>query len=167
MALLNNLPGVAQPAIQEGKYVGKVIKARLTGRPPVGPFTHVEKGSMATIGHKAAVAEAFGRKFTGLIAYLMWGFVHVAYLVGWGNRLGTLYAWARALYFSKNRGQRVITFEQATYEITEDRTLSGRPAPILPGSRPAADASSTVPRREGEARPAEEVPNGARGVEFK
>jgi NADH dehydrogenase len=71
----------------------------------------------------------------------MWGFVHVAYLVGWGNRLGTLYAWARALYLSKNRGQRVITFEQATYEITEGRTLSGRPTPILPGSRPAADAS--------------------------
>jgi NADH:quinone reductase (non-electrogenic) len=166
MALLNKLPGVAQPAIQEGKYVGKVIKARLAGKTQIGPFKYVEKGSMATIGHKAAVADAFGRKFTGLIAYLMWGFVHVTYLVGWGNRLGTMYAWARALYFSKNRGQRVITFEQATYEVAQDRTLSGRPAPILPGSRPAADASSTVPRLEGDSRPAEERPDGAHRAEF-
>jgi NADH dehydrogenase len=43
----------------------------------------------------------------------MWGFIHVLYLIGWGNRLGTLYTWARALTFSKNRGHRIITFEQA------------------------------------------------------
>src|SRR4051812_48838995 len=106
MALLNKLPGVAQPAIQQGKYLGKVIKARLAGGPESGPFKYRDRGSMATIGHKAAVADAFGRKITGLPAYLMWGFVHVAYLVGWGNRLGAMYTWARALYLSKNRGHR-------------------------------------------------------------
>ena len=74
---------------------------------------------MATIGHKAAVADAFGMKFTGLIGYIMWGFIHVLYLIGWGNRLGTLYTWARALVFSKNRGHRIITFEQARDELTE------------------------------------------------
>ncbi len=79
MVSLNMLPGVAQPAIQEGKYVARVIKARLAGNGGIGPFTYQDRGSMATIGHKAAVADAFGRKVTGLPAYLMWGIVHVAY----------------------------------------------------------------------------------------
>jgi NADH dehydrogenase len=71
------------------------------------------KGSMATIGHRSAVADAFGMKFTGVIGYTMWGFIHVLYLIGWGNRVGTLYTWARALTFSNNRGHRIITFRQA------------------------------------------------------
>ena len=49
---------------------------------------------MATIGRIAAVADAFGMKFTGRVGYLMWGFIHVLYLIGWGNRIGTLYSWA-------------------------------------------------------------------------
>jgi NADH:ubiquinone reductase (H+-translocating) len=136
MVSLNKLPGVAQPALQEGKYVGKVIKARLTGAEPLPPFKYFDKGSMATIGHKSAVADAFGMKFTGFIAYLMWGFIHVLYLVGWGNRLGTLYTWARALWFSHNRGHRIITFESSRTDLASGRTASGRPAPILP--RPTA-----------------------------
>jgi NADH dehydrogenase len=113
MVSLNKLPGVAQPALQEGKYVGKVIKARLAGRPAPPPFKYFDKGSMATIGYRSAVADAFGVKVTGILAYLMWAFIHVAYLVGWGNRIGTMYTWARALVFTKNRGHRIITFEQA------------------------------------------------------
>ena len=82
MANVGGLPGVAQPAMQEGKYVGKLIKARMDGDTgAVPPFKYFDKGSMATIGHKYAVADAFGRKFTGIIAYLMWGFIHVLYLI--------------------------------------------------------------------------------------
>jgi NADH:ubiquinone reductase (H+-translocating) len=117
MVSLNRLPGVAQPAIQEGKYVGKAIKARLAGKPKIEPFKYFDKGSMATIGHLHAVADAFGRKFTGVVGYTMWGFVHVTYLVGWGNRLGTVYTWARSLTFTKNRAHRIITFEQAKQEL--------------------------------------------------
>jgi NADH dehydrogenase len=113
MAALNGLPGVAQPAMQEGKFVGKAIRARLDGDRQVPPFEYFDKGSMATIGHRAAVADAFGMKVTGVLAYTMWGFVHVLYLIGWGNRLGTVYTWARALTFSRNRGHRIITFDQA------------------------------------------------------
>jgi NADH dehydrogenase len=113
MVSLNKLPGVAQPAIQEGKYVGKLIEARLAGDLHVEPFKYFDKGSMATIGYKAAVADAFGLKVTGFLAYLMWGFIHVLYLIGWGNRIGTIYTWLRALVFTKNRGHRIITFEQA------------------------------------------------------
>ena len=71
------IPGVAQPAMQEGKYVGKVIKARLAGHEPPGPFQYFDKGSMAPIGHRRAVAESMGLRFTGMPAYLMWGFIHV------------------------------------------------------------------------------------------
>jgi NADH dehydrogenase len=138
---------VAQPAMQEGKYVGKVIKARVRGEGPPAPFKYFDKGSMATIGHRAAVADAFGMKFTGFIAYVMWGFIHVLYLVGWGNRLGTLYTWARALWFSKNRGHRIITFESAKTDVTEGRTTAGRPRPILPRAAPATGETGTVPPR--------------------
>jgi NADH dehydrogenase len=135
MVSLNKLPGVAQPALQEGKYVARVIKDRLAGG-KTPPFTYFDKGTMATIGYRSAVADAFGIKVTGFLAYVMWAFIHVMYLVGWGNRLGTLYTWARALWFSHNRGHRIITFEGAKEELAEGRTLSGRPSPIMP--RPAA-----------------------------
>ena len=136
MVLLNKLPGVAQPAMQEGKYVGKLIKARTTGAAAPKPFKYFDKGSMATIGHKVAVADAFGRMFTGIIAYIMWGFIHVLYLVGWGNRLGTLYTWGRAIWFSNNRGHRIITFERTMVELDENRK-KGRAPVVLPGSRPS------------------------------
>jgi len=124
--LLNGLPGVAQPAMQEGKYVGKVIRARLKGNGTVAPFTYFDKGSMATIGRNAAVADAFGMKFTGPIGYLMWGFIHVLYLIGWSNRIITLYSWLRALSFTHHRGERIITVEQAHNELIRAAT---RPDP--------------------------------------
>ncbi len=125
MISLDELPGVAQPAIQEGKYVGKLIRARLEGRTPAKPFRYFDKGSMATIGHLSAVTESFGLRFTGVIGYTMWGSVHVLYLVGWGNRLAAIYTWARALTFASNRAHRVITFEQARYELTEHAGADG------------------------------------------
>jgi NADH dehydrogenase len=129
MVSLNKLPGVAQPALQEGKYVGKVIKARLAGAAAPAPFRYFDKGTMATIGYKAAVADAFHVKVTGVIAYLMWLFVHVMYLVGWGNRIGTLYTWGRAFLFSSGRAHRIITYENASAELTHGRTRAINPAP--------------------------------------
>src|SRR3954464_8341410 len=151
MVSLGKLPGVAQPAMQEGKYVGQVIKARLAGTEPPPPFKYFDKGSMATIGHRAAVADAFGMKFTGFLAYVMWGFIHVLYLVGWGNRLGTLYTWARALWFSKNRGHRIITYQTSREDVAEGRNAAGRPAPILPrAARPTENTVSSPPQSIGE-----------------
>jgi NADH dehydrogenase len=118
MVSLNDLPGVAQPAIQEGAYVGRLIRARLAGETGMRPFAYRDKGSMATIGHLSAVVDSFGMKFTGMIGYTMWAFIHVLYLIGWGNRIGTMLNWARALTFTKNRPHRNITFEGARYELT-------------------------------------------------
>jgi NADH dehydrogenase len=124
MVSLNGLPSVAQPAMQEGKYVARLIQARLTGQVPPGPFRFSDRGSMATIGHRHAVVESARVKLTGTLAYLVWGFIHVMYLIGWGNRLGTIYSWACALYLSKNRSHRLISFETAGYEVAGQRTLS-------------------------------------------
>ena len=130
MVALNKLPGVAQPAMQEGKYVGKVIKARLAGDEKVPSFQYFDKGSMATIGHRKAVADAFGMKFTGVIGYTMWGFIHVLYLIGWGNRLGTIYTWARALTFSHNRGHRIIIFQPGQKKAAEITAERAEPAAV-------------------------------------
>jgi NADH dehydrogenase len=153
MVSLDKLPGVAQPAIQEGKYVGRVIKDRLAGR-QTPPFRYFDKGTMATIGYRSAVADAFGVKVTGLLAYLMWIFIHVMYLVGWGNRLGTLYTWARALWLSHNRGNRIIAVPTARQELAEGRAAAGRPPTILPRSTPppapaAEEAVPSTPREAG------------------
>jgi NADH dehydrogenase len=72
MVRLNDLPGVAQPAIQEGTYVGKLIGARLAGKTGMKPFAYRDKGSMATIGHLSAVADSYGLKFTGVAGYTVW-----------------------------------------------------------------------------------------------
>jgi NADH dehydrogenase len=84
------------------------------------PFAYRDKGNMATIGHLSAVADSYGMKFTGVVGYTMWGFVHVLYLIGWGNRLAAIFAWARALTFTKNRPHRTITVERARYELAPD-----------------------------------------------
>jgi NADH dehydrogenase len=118
MVQLDDLPGVAQPAIQEGAYVGRLIRSRLAGQADGKPFAYRDKGSMATIGHLSAVADSYGMKFTGVIGYTMWGFVHVLYLIGWGNRASAVLHWARALTFTKNRPHRTITAELARHELT-------------------------------------------------
>jgi NADH dehydrogenase len=138
MVSLNKLPGVAQPALQEGRYVGKVIKARLVGEKDVTPFRYFDKGSMATIGYRSAVADAFGIKVTGVLAYLMWAFVHVWYLIGWGNRIGTIYQWLRGLVFTKNRNHRIITFGRTNQDFGKGR-VGSRTRSILPASSRPGD----------------------------
>src|SRR4051795_994765 len=146
MVALNKLPGVAQPALQEGKYVAQVIRNRLTGT-QTAPFKYFDKGTMATIGYRSAVADAFKVKITGFPAYVMWAFIHVLYLVGWGNRIGTIYTWARALWFSHSRAHRIITYESARNDVSEDRSVAGRPkGAILPGKQRTVQSTQEVGR---------------------
>ena len=140
MVSLNGLPGIAQPALQEGKYVGKVIRARLDGDTSVAPFKYFDKGTMATIGRTHAVASSGGMSFTGIIAYLMWAFIHVLYLIGWGNRFGTLYSWGRSLWFTRNRAHRTITLDQAIDEMGSHGSATGG----TPASPNAAREPSTT-----------------------
>jgi len=75
---------------------------------------------------------------TGRPAYLMWGFIHMLYLIGWGNRLGTLYTWLRALVFTKNRGHRIITYDTTNRELGAERRLTAAILPPRPNDGAAA-----------------------------
>ena len=103
------LPGVAQPAIQEGKYVAEVIARRLRAD-ETRPFHYFDKGNMATIGRGAAVADLHGLELTGLPAWLLWIFIHLLYIVQFQSRLLIMLQWAW-LYISFDRSARLITGE--------------------------------------------------------
>jgi NADH dehydrogenase len=93
MVNLNNLPGIAEPAIQEGHHVARVIKARLEGR-PTKPFRYLDLGTMATISPGDAVADIKKLRLKGVIGKVAWAVVHIAFLVGWRNRAAVLAQWA-------------------------------------------------------------------------
>src|SRR5918997_2912831 len=112
MIALNNLPGVAQVAMQGGKHVAGQIKRRLRGEPTGQPFRYFDKGSMATISRFHAVASIGNKvRFAGFIAWLMWLVVHVMYLIGFKNRLTTMLHWAVSFLF-RGRSQRTTTRQQ-------------------------------------------------------
>lgn len=102
-----SLPGVAQTAIQQGKYVAKVIKSRI---PPEKrqPFKYFDKGSMATIGQAKAIAVIGKLKLSGFLAWLMWGFVHIAHLISFSNRLLVMTQWSY-FYLTGKRSSRLVT----------------------------------------------------------
>ena len=101
------LPGVAPVAIQEGRFVAEAIARHLQGEPRKN-FHYVDKGSLATIGRAAAVAQ-FGRiHISGYIAWLAWLFVHIFFLIGFRNRIMVLIQWAWS-YLTYERGARLIT----------------------------------------------------------
>ncbi|MEW6051357.1 MAG: NAD(P)/FAD-dependent oxidoreductase [Candidatus Zixiibacteriota bacterium] len=104
------LPGVSPVAMQQGRYVAGIISRRLTGKSDARPFRYLDKGSMATIGRAAAVAEIFGFRLWGYPAWLVWLFLHLMYIVEFENRLLVFVQWAWN-YLTKNRGARLITGE--------------------------------------------------------
>ena len=101
------LPGVAQPAIQQGKYVARVIERRLEGE-KIQPFHYFDKGNLAVIGRGAAVADLNGIRLSGIPAWLIWIFVHLLYIVEFQDRLLILLQWAW-LYITYDRSARLIT----------------------------------------------------------
>jgi NADH dehydrogenase len=98
---------VAQVAMQQGDYVAKLVKARLEGRDKA-PFTYDDKGSLAVIGRNAAVADLGYARFSGFLAWLIWIFIHIRYLIEFDNKLLVLTQWAWN-YFTRRRGARLIT----------------------------------------------------------
>jgi NADH dehydrogenase len=104
------LPGVAQPAIQQGRYVAKRITQRLRGETDYRPFHYFDKGNLATIGRGAAVADLNWAQLSGLPAWLIWIFIHLLYIVQFQNRLLVMLQWGW-LYISYDRSARLITGE--------------------------------------------------------
>jgi NADH dehydrogenase len=104
------LPGLAPVAKQQGKYVGKLIKARLAGRAAPGPFRYRDYGTMAIIGRSRAIADFGGFTLTGFPAWLTWSLVHLMLLVDFRSRLTVYVNWSWA-WFTYGRGARLLTSE--------------------------------------------------------
>ncbi len=105
------LPGVAPVAMQQGAWVGATIRNRLS-RKPTKPFHYRDKGSMAVIGRGSAIAKIGSWENSGWLAWLMWLFIHLMYIVGFRSRLAVLSEWAYA-YLTFHRSARLITNERS------------------------------------------------------
>jgi len=117
------LPGVAQVAMQGGVYVVRVIRARLEGKSVPPPFRYFNKGEMAVIGRAAAVANVFGVHVSGLLAWLMWLFIHLIYIVEFQSRIQVFVQWGFE-YLTFSRGARLITGDDDTESaISRDKGL--------------------------------------------
>jgi NADH dehydrogenase len=101
------VPGVAPTAMQEGRYAAKLILKRLDNR-KTEPFHYWDKGSLATIGRNRAVAQIGPFKFSGYLAWIIWLFVHILYIVEFESRVLIVFQWGYD-YFTHNRGARLIT----------------------------------------------------------
>jgi NADH:ubiquinone reductase (H+-translocating) len=112
------LPGLSPVAMQEGRYVAKVIADRVAGKTRKRPFHYLDKGTLATVGRSFAVVDIGPLHFTGFLAWLTWIAVHIFYLIGFRNRLLVLiqYAWA---YVTFQPGARIILPEEHARRDTD------------------------------------------------
>jgi NADH dehydrogenase len=123
------VPGVAPAAMQEGRHAARNVLRLLAGK-PTEPFRYVDKGSLATIGRKAAVAEVFGLRLSGLTAWFAWLAIHIFFLIGFRNRFVVLFTWAWA-YLTYDRSARLI--------LGRGGPAPSRPSPPgRPGSTPSS-----------------------------
>jgi NADH dehydrogenase len=168
MIALDNLPGVAQVAIQGAKYAAKEIRNRIEGKQPQPPFKYFDKGSMAIISRFDAVAMVGKLRLTGIIAWLMWLGVHLVYLTGFKNQVSALMRWA-ITFASNNRSERTTTEQQIFARAALARLRRGAADLVSdPGIYDATRAMMDETRRQeleaAAAREAELTDSGARGV---
>ena len=131
------LPGLAAVAKQEGGYVGNLIRRRIEGADTATAFQYRDYGTMATIGRSAAVADLRGFRLTGTLAWLLWGLVHIYFLIGFRNRFVVFVNWCWA-WLTYARGSRLITGNEASRFALEPQGLA--PA--------AVEASSSISSRD-------------------
>jgi NADH dehydrogenase len=134
------VPGLAPAAIQEGKHAARNVVRSLRGLPRA-PFRYRDKGSLATIGRAAAVADIRGLRLSGVIAWLAWLLVHIFFLIGFRNRVAVLLQWSWS-YLTWGRGARLITDTALRWQAAAERR-----------ERPAA-ASAETPGQVSRERPA-------------
>jgi NADH dehydrogenase FAD-containing subunit len=132
------LPGVAQVALQQGRYVASLIANRVDSGPLLPPFRYRNLGNLAIVGRGFALLDKDNWKMAGFLAWLAWALVHIAQLAAFMNRLRVMVQWGWA-YFTRQHGSRLIL---------EPRRPIGLSTPMPPPSAPA-------PTEAGEERPAE------------
>jgi NADH:ubiquinone reductase (H+-translocating) len=116
MMALDKLPGVAEVAMQGGLHAANTIVRRLDGKPGV-PFKYRDLGSVAAIGRWRCVVDFKGIKLSGFPGWVVWAFVHLAFLTGWGNRLTTLLKWTRS-FIGRGRAEREFSVMHAGGDLS-------------------------------------------------
>jgi NADH dehydrogenase FAD-containing subunit len=106
------LAGVAQVALQQGRYAGKLIRRRITGNEQPAPFRYFDKGTMAVVGKGFAVLQSWKFQMSGLLAWLVWAFIHLQFLATSGLRLSVFLQWIWT-YVTGQRGSRLIVNHHA------------------------------------------------------
>jgi NADH dehydrogenase len=127
------LPGVAQVAIQGGKYVASLIRRRVEGGAAAAPFCYWDKGELAVVGRTYAVADLKLVRFAGFVAWLLWAGVHITFLIGFANRLFVMLQWGIS-FISKRRAVRILSVEPDL------------PATEIPRSSVATSSAGQSPR---------------------
>ena len=122
------VPGIAPAAKQEGAYVAKVIRARLSGAPALPPFRYKHAGDLATIGKRRAVIDFGWIKLKGALAWWLWGFAHIYFLIGVRNRVSVAMNWLW-IYARDQRGARLITWWGGEVEGTAPFARPSKSAP--------------------------------------
>jgi NADH dehydrogenase FAD-containing subunit len=107
------LPGVAQVAMQQGKYAAKVVFRKVTRKSPPPPFRYFDKGNLAVVGKNFAVLQSGGVKMSGFFAWLVWGLIHIQFLAQSSLRFSVFLQWLWT-YFSGKRGARLIIEQRKT-----------------------------------------------------
>ncbi len=120
------LPGVAQPAIQEGGYVANLIRRRVKGQPPPDSFWYWDKGDLAVVGRTFAVADLRFWRSAGLLAWFLWAGVHIYFLIGFANRFSVMMRWFYA-FVTKRRAVRVFTEFESPPEVPEQPAARRQP----------------------------------------
>jgi len=125
------LPGLAQVAMQQGRYAAKLIHNRIVGNPPPSPFNYFDKGSMAVVGKGFAVLQSGKVRISGFVAWLVWVVVHLQFLATSSLRLTVFLQWVWT-YFTGQRGDRLIvnhnrfSATKPTTRTTGEAVLAGR-----------------------------------------
>jgi NADH dehydrogenase len=153
MMSLRGLPGVAEVAMQAGRYAARRIRREATGHGRAEPFRYHDVGSAAYIARGRAVVSAGPLRFSGILGWVFWLFIHIAFLTGFRNRVGAMMTWWLA--FTRDiRRERAFTDRQVgtLREVYADEDLGDGqrpqpPAPALPGPRPAPVQPEAAPAR--------------------
>jgi NADH dehydrogenase len=125
------LPGLAPVAKQQGQYVGEVVARLVRREPPPPPFHYRDQGALATIGRHSAVADLGWIKLTGWVAWILWGIVHIFFLIGFRNRMAVFLNWIWA-WLTYGRGARLITGDTTPFAAAVKpaaRAMSDKPGP--------------------------------------
>jgi NADH dehydrogenase len=144
MMALNNLPGVAEVAMQGGLHAANTILRRMKGEPAL-PFKYRDLGSVATIGRFRAIVSVRGVHLSGFPGWVVWAFVHLAFLTGFGNRLTTVMKWTRS-NLGRGRPERVFSVRHTGGDLSTPEVVRAviQPNP-LPAYNPADEAGGRQP----------------------